>query len=70
MSIFVVPSVVSLAGHFDCSFKPWGESLGESKIKNRPLRCLRSRLLVPRAGSENPETTPFAICWINSKLAA
>ena len=52
MSIFVVPSVVSLAGHFDCSYSARGESLGESKIKNRPLRCLRSRLLVPRAGIE------------------
>ena len=43
---------VSPAGHFDCSFGLWGESWGESETENRPLKQMRSRLRVPRAGIE------------------
>ena len=47
-----IPSVVSLAELFDCSFGARGWSWGESKNNNRPLKSLRSQLNVPRAGIE------------------
>ena len=45
------------------------QSSPSSRLKIAQQLDNQAVALVPRAGSENPETTPFAICKITSELA-